>query len=605
MQITFDGNTYETDIPLQKDALALAIDGCKDAWKLEHAISALRFKVFGSDGIASQVLQYMEKRHKVLTAPQVQFQQGFVFRDDRKKCGLCARPLDLDKYGTGHDWFSDSTFSQFICGQCAMGQQPHIKSCSETGCSRLYWACTSYTRCADCHLTKRYQGLATNTAYTLEQVPLNVPSFHAGVQAEVLFRNFIKAQTNLDSICVSSNTGIDIVFITYGDDDYNALMTLLVGPPSSSAPPTTTRFPSRARKQVQQAERGAVIHYAEVKVNEAQCSPAQRNAQSFVDSRIKKALEGGYGEEALKGAKTVESAMNRGADYELHLIRVNMPRYGTHEYTQGAPITAVRRPWGESGGGSGPSMTLLAQCNSITYMDSSWIGDTGERIATQFIRELGFAVRGAVQNNTGNGVDLAAKLDHTPSSPRWAFFEVKASTAKFQTSLEHAEEEQWMFVMDRCTKALLCIDKYTGLTQGTSVHPTTWTVSELAWDFQSPEHWAQRALYFQVAVRLPNPGSNDKVQVKLLAWPGPRSQGAKPLKKDPIPQPLFVGYGGSSMPPPTSNVSKVSMQTLSPHPFGGRYDNLHSCFYMGCDCSLFSPSLLNPKMCSSCQHPHG
>ncbi|MCY1003857.1 hypothetical protein OWM54_42595 [Myxococcus sp. MISCRS1] len=47
-------------------------------------------------------------------------------------------------------------------------------------------------------------------------------------------------------------------------------------------------------------------------------------------------------------------------------------------------------------------------------------------------------------------MDITAQLKHTPTSPRWAFFEVKASTTKFQTSLEHAEEEQWMFVMDRC-----------------------------------------------------------------------------------------------------------------------------------------------------------
>ncbi|MCE9669070.1 hypothetical protein LY474_14755 [Myxococcus stipitatus] len=603
MQITFDGITYETDDTSQKNALALAIDQCTVKWKLEQAISVLRFKAFGSD-VAATVLQYMEKRAQALEAPQVQFGQGFVFHDNRKKCTPCGRVLDLEKYGTGHDWFSSSDFSQFICGYCANSQRDNIKTCSTPGCARLFWACTPYTVCADCFSTQHYQKLAGSTVHTMTQVTLDVPQFHAGVQAEVLFRNFIKAQTNLDSLCVSSNNGIDIVFITDGDTEYDTLRGCMVG---TTTAPTNSRFPTRTRTPRFTVQRREVIHYIEVKVNDAQCSKAQKNAQAFVEDRIKQALQGHYGEKAAQGARAVEKAMGRGAEFELHLIRVSMPRFGTLEYNQGAPITAVRYPWGEPGGTGGVQMTLLAQCNSITYMDSSWIGDTGEAIAIQFLKQLGFDIRGAVQNNTGNGVDIAAKLQHTPTSPRWAFFEVKASTAKFQTSLEHAEEEQWMFVMDRCSKAVLRIDNYKGLGTSTGLmpHDSVWTANELFWDFQSPEDWEKRALYFRVAVRLPDPGKNDAPQVKLLAWDKPRSQGTNPLKTDPIPQPLFIGYGGSSFPTPSSSVAKVSMQTLAPHPFGGRYDNQHACWVSGCGCSMFVDSFLTPGTCSACAHPHG
>ncbi|GEN12791.1 hypothetical protein SAMN05443572_103703 [Myxococcus fulvus] len=605
MKITFDGIEYETDDTSQKDALALAIDTCVAAWKLDQAIIALRFKSFGNETVTGTVIAYMEKRRRQLETPQVTFTQGFVFRDDRKKCTVCTAPLELETYGTGSDWFSSSDFNQFICGPCAMKQSSNIKACSKTGCGRLFWACTSQTTCADCYARSHYEGLARDQAITMSQVTLDVPQYHGGVHAEILFRNFIKAQTNLDSICVSRNNGIDLVFITNGDAEYDSLRNCMVGP--STVPVSTSRFPSRTRTQRFVPQRGRVIHCIEVKVNDAQCSKAQKNAEKFVNDRIKRALKGEYGDDALAGAGTVEAAMNKGAEFELHLIRVSMPRFGTTEYTQGAPITAVRYPWGETGGTGGIQMTLLAQCNSITYMDSAWIGDTGERIATQFLAQLGFDIRGPVQNNTGNGVDITAKLKHTPTSPRWAFFEVKASTAKFQTSLEHAEEEQWMFVMDRCSKALMHIDKYKGLGayQGSSVHPTVRTVNDLFWDFQSPEHWETRALYFRVAVRLPDPGQNDAPQVKLLLWASPRSQGTKALVKDPIPQPLFIGYGGSSFPTPTSSVGKVSMQTFAPHPFGGRYDNVHSCFVMGCDCSQFVPTLLFPKTCKTCLHDHG
>ncbi|WP_408890439.1 hypothetical protein VZQ01_41605 [Myxococcus faecalis] len=603
MQITFNGITYETDDTSQKNALALAIDTCTEVWMLDQAISALRFKSFGND-VASTVIEYMEKRRERLEAPRITFTQGFVFRDDRKKCTVCTTPLELDKYGTGSDWFSSSDFNQFICGSCAMKKPSDIKPCPTTGCGRLFWSCTSQTTCADCYARKHYEGLARNQAITVSQVNLDVPQYHGGVHAEILFRNYIKAETNLDSICVSRNNGIDLVFITNGNDEYDLLRNCMVGP--STVPVSTSRFPTRTRTQ-KVTQRGQVIHCIEVKVNDAQCSKAQKNAEKFVNDRIKRALKGEYGDDALEGAGTVEAAMNQGAEFELHLIRVSMPRFGTTEYLQGAPITAVRYAWGETGGTGGVPMTLLAQCNSITYMDSAWIGDTGERIAMQFLQHLGFDIRGPVQNNTGNGVDLTAKLKHTPTSPRWAFFEVKASTAKFQTSLEHAEEEQWMFVMDRCSKAVMHIQNYKslGAYQGSSVHPTVATVSDLFWDFQSPEHWETRALYFRVAVRLPDPGQNDAPQVKLLAWPSPRSQGTNPLKKDPIPQPLFIGYGGSSFPTPTTSVGKVSMQTLAPHPFGGRYDNVHSCFVMGCDCSQFVASSPFSKTCQTCLHDHG
>ncbi|NTX09910.1 hypothetical protein HUA76_03840 [Myxococcus sp. CA056] len=174
-------------------------------------------------------------------------------------------------------------------------------------------------------------------------------------------------------------------------------------------------------------------------MNDAQCSKAQRNAQEFVEDRLKNALNGQYGIPAQQGAQTIEQAMGRGADFELHLIRVSMPRNGTLEYRQGNPITATCYPWGETGGRGGQPVVILQRCDSITYMDSAWIGDTGERIAHDFLKHLGFDVRGAVQNNTGNGVDLAARLSCTPTSPRWAFFEVKASTVKFQTALEHPD----------------------------------------------------------------------------------------------------------------------------------------------------------------------
>ncbi|MBZ4410707.1 hypothetical protein K8640_21060 [Myxococcus sp. XM-1-1-1] len=605
MKITFDGIEYETDDTSQKDALARAIDTCAETWKLDQAITALRFKSFGNETVSGTVIAYMEKRRSQLETPQVTFTQGFVFRDDRKKCTVCTTPLELEKYGTGSDWFSSSDFNQFICGSCAMKQSSNIKTCSTTGCTRLFWACTSRTTCADCYSRQHYEGLAGDRVITMSQVKLDVPQYHGGVYAETLFRNFIKAQTNIDSICVSRNNGIDLVFITNGDDDYD-LLTNCIGA-AKTVHVSTSRYPSRDRKSRIEVKRGRVIHCVEVKVNDAQCSKAQKNAQEFVNDRIKRALKGEYGDDALAGAGEVERAMNKGAEFELHLIRVSMPRFGSDEYTQGAPVTAVRYPWGETRVTGGTEMTLLAQCNSITYMDSSWIGDIGERIAMQFLEQLGFDIRGPVQNNTGNGVDITAKLKHTPTSPRWAFFEVKASTAKFQTSLEHAEEEQWMFVMDRCSKAVMHIQNYKGLGayQGTSVHPTVATVSDLFWDFQSPEHWETRALYFRVAVRLPNPGQNDAPQVKLLLWASPRSQGPKALKKDPIPQPLFIGYGGSSFPTPTSSVGKVSMQTFAQHPLGGRYDNAHSCFVMGCDCSLFVASSPFSKTCKTCLHDHG
>lgn len=601
MLIVFDGTKYDTDIPQQWEALINAITSCTDAWKLEQAIGPLRFQVF-SQPVAQKVLSCMEQRGQQLQAPRIQLQQGVVFNDSRPRCTRCKqRVLEPSQYSTGHDWFSNSTFDAFICGYCANHERSSIKPCGADGCGRLYWATTSFTVCADCFITKKYKDLATNQPVTLT-TQLDTPQFHAGVQAETLFRNFIKRETDLDSITVSSNNGIDLVFITRDNEEYDALKKYLSPPPLVVVqdPPQRTL---RKRKEVV-VERGVVIHYMEVKVNDAQCSKAQSNAQAFVEDRLKNALNGQYGVPAQQGARTIERAMRKGADFEFHLIRVSMPRNGTWEYQQGNPITATCHPWGESGGLGSQPVVILPKCNSITYMDSAWIGDTGERIAQDFLKQLGFDVRGAVQNNTGNGVDLAARLRCTPTSPRWAFFEVKASTVKFQTKLEAPEGEQWMFVMDRCTKALLGIDKYKGLYGGTQVHATTWTVNELFWDFQSEEDWTKRALYFQVAVRLPDAGTKDAVQVKLLFWPGPRSQGTTPLKKDPIPTPLFVNYSNTSG-STTFSVPKVSVQTLAPHPFGGRYDNQHSCFVMNCVCRQFVPVFGDTTQCKDCGHPHG
>ncbi|WP_181790638.1 hypothetical protein [Myxococcus llanfairpwllgwyngyllgogerychwyrndrobwllllantysiliogogogochensis] len=106
-------------------------------------------------------------------------------------------------------------------------------------------------------------------------------------------------------------------------------------------------------------------------MNDAQCSKAQRNAQEFVEDRLKNALNGQYGIPAQQGAQTIEQAMGRGADFELHLIRVSMPRNGTLEYQQGNPITATCYPWGETGGRGGQPVVILQRCDSITYMDSA------------------------------------------------------------------------------------------------------------------------------------------------------------------------------------------------------------------------------------------
>lgn len=512
---------------------------------------------------------------------------GFVFFDSRKKCQRCERFLELDKYATGRDWFSTSRYDAFLCGWCANSVSDQIKPC--TDCGRLYWGTQALNTCADCTQAKHYQSLAGGKV--VSGPVMDAPEHHAGKLAEVLFARHIEAQTGLKAVTVSSQHGIDLVIVTVGDDAYDQLMTCINGAP----PPTPV--PVRAqRTTVKKPSRGTVIHCFELKVNDAQFSAAQRDPDKFVESRLKRALEGKYGTEAQEGAKRLERHMNRGADWACHRINVRMPRNGSREYLARQPILAIRYNWGGTGNLGGVPQTIVPHCDAHSYMDSGWIGDTGEALAIVYLRGLGFDLRGAVQNSVGNGVDLVARIEGPPTAAKWAFFEIKTSTVKFETSLSDAEGEQWLFVMDRINKALLERDKYVNLRD--SNLPGLMVANELHWDFKRPEDWRDKALYFHLMVRLPDPGTRGTVSFKLVAWPRSKKE-TRPLDTRPIPQPFAVFF----TPPPTTTTTGVQPLVMLEHPRGGRFFP-RTCEAPKCGCFRFAPSPFNSALCINCGHAH-
>ncbi len=439
-------------------------------------------------------------------------------------CSYCGMSFEPDRAGAY--WLSDPEFEHFICRDCISRHEDASADTDENDFNFEIYACREcdgnyiipqdstserYT-CAGCIFQK---GASDAFKASRDVIPhidatclpcmdcnfdvVDVPLFMTGELAEWLVELHIQ-ETGLKTINVSNVNGIDLLFVTTSMTEYKAFYECVFGEEFKPSPYTQLDY------------QRSIVHSIEIKCNTASMSKAQQEKNSFFETRIKRALKGELGEAAQIGAKKVGNFMDNGCDYEHHLIKVYIPMEGSQEYDKNAPIVMSRQNWATGRHHIKQKKVLLQDnCRDFNYMNSNWIGDTGETIVRQFLECRGYEVFGPVTNTGGIGVDLVAKVPR--SVDQWHVFEIKTGCDGWGPALSTDEKAQWQFVMDRVGKVADQRQPYANSTEQ-SKKLATLMCNQLL----TIQDWQDKVLYFKVMVKLPAQGTSGQPHVKVCNW---------------------------------------------------------------------------------------
>lgn len=266
--------------------------------------------------------------------------------------------------------------------------------------------------------------------------PIAMPLEWVGDLAERLLQKWLRsigieayAQQN------KSGHGLDLIFrIT--TEQLGSLPDALKGvfsnflPKTESATTRGGRTPKPTwRTEVTEVENQSYLVVLEVKVNSAQLSKGQRNADQYVYKQSKTSFG--------LGARTAIEA----GDVELfYEVNVNVAEDATHD---------VRFEFNQTDEESRKG--LPKENDTVDYhsdepfdfLNSKHLGDAGEQFAKETLAQAGYKSIGSLQNASGHGVDIVA----VDPSGKIVFFEVKTHAGDGKKArLTKREQQQHAFV---------------------------------------------------------------------------------------------------------------------------------------------------------------